>query len=448
MLELPRIRPLSEDRDIDFVIAQAGGRRAHEDSDRKDTRNSDYVLGQSVIELKLLDDERLEKPEAQAKIGSLFGALQPDRPVVVIDPTAIEQNDRYAYATIMQGPIRGVVRSARAQLKQSRREIGDDAITVLFVVNNGFTALTHEELLDHVVIRARNDTDEIDAVVVAGCYLHGDGFDSYALWPIDYVSIHEERPFTEFEALRSAWNELANRHMTEFIMGEHGLTAAKEAQTDIVFEWEGRVFVKPATPIGSESKFFRAGRPRLNHVPLERVKHVAFTVPRLSQVEFRRVRAALKDEPLLESLDTWNDHVEKALSHGTPMRPVVAIDVSRGTWEAWKRRNPGSSGLDSLRAAANVRYGVEASKLVHAAKQLHPGIVVPRRYIAVVIEPIGQDENNDVSRIGVCTSGDVEWIVLNARLSHFGALALAAAHAIHLGVANILWAHDLRYAWV
>ncbi|WP_375786930.1 hypothetical protein ACE10Z_04940 [Bradyrhizobium sp. Pha-3] len=448
MLELPRIRPLSEDRDIDFVIAQAGGRRAHEDSDRKDTRNSDYVLGQSVIELKLLDDERLEKPEAQAKIGSLFGALQPDRPVVVIDPTVIEQNDRYAYATIMQGPIRGVVRSARAQLKQSRREIGDDAITVLFVVNNGFTALTHEELLDYVVIRARNDTDEIDAVVVAGCYLHGDGFDSYALWPIDYVSIHEERPFTEFEALKSAWNELANRHMTEFIMGEHGLTAAKEAQTDIVFEWEGRVFVKPATPIGSESKFFRAGRPRLNHVPFERVRHVAFTVPRLSQVEYRRVRAALKDEPLLESLDTWNDHVEEALSHGTPMRPVVAIDVSRGTWEAWKRRNPGSSGLDSLRAAANVRYGVEASKLVHAAKELHPGIVVPRRYIAVVIELIGQDENNDVSRIGVCTSGDVEWIVLNARLSHFGALALAAAHAIHLGVANILWAHDLRYAWV
>ncbi|SED04327.1 hypothetical protein [Bradyrhizobium erythrophlei] len=448
MFELPRIRPLSEDRDIDFVITLAGGRRAHENSDRKDTRNSDYLLGRSVIELKLLDEERLEKPEAQAKIGSLFGALQPDRPVVVIDPTVIEQSDRYAYATIMQGPIRGAVRSARAQLKQSRKEIGEDIVTVLFVVNNGFTALTHEELLNHVVSRARNDTDEIDAVVVAGCYLHGDGFDTYALWPIDYMSIHEERPFIEFDALRSAWNELANRHMTEFVRGEHGLTAAKEAQTDIVFEWEGRVFVKPAIPIGSESKFFGARRPRLNRLPFERVKHVAFTVPRLSPVEYRRVRPALRDEPLLESLDTWNDHVEEALSHSTPLRPVVAIDVSRGTWEAWKRRNPGCTGLDSLRAAANVRYGVEASKLVHAAKELHSGIVVPRRYIAVVIELIGQDENNDVSRIGVCTGEDVEWIVLNARVPHFGALALAAAHALHLGLPNIFWAHDLRYAWV
>ncbi|MER9663360.1 hypothetical protein [Mesorhizobium sp. M0159] len=448
MLERSRIRPLSEDRDIDFVITQAGGGRAHEDSDRKDTRNSDYLLGQSIIELKLLEDERLEKPETQAKIGSLFGALQPDRPVVVIDPTIIEFNDRHAYASIMQGPIKGVVRSARGQLKQSRREIGGGATTVLFVINNGFNALTHEELLDHVVRRARNDTDEIDGVVVAGCYLHGDGFDTFALWPIDYVLIREERPFSEFEALRSAWNKLADRHMTEFVRGEHGPAAAKEAQTDIVFEWEGRTFVKPATPIGAKSAFFGARRPRLHHLRFERVKHVALTVPRLSPAEYRRVRAALKDEPLLESLDTWNDHVGEALSYGTPLKPVVPVAVSRGGWEAWKRRNPGSSGLDSLRAAANVRYGVEASRLVHAAKELHSGTVVPQRYIAVVTELIGQDENNDVSRIGVCTGGDVEWIVLNARVPHFGALALAAAHALRLGLTNILWRHDLRYAWV
>lgn len=39
-----------------------------------------------------------------SKIGSPFGALQQSRPVVAIDPTTIEQKDRYAYATIMQGP--------------------------------------------------------------------------------------------------------------------------------------------------------------------------------------------------------------------------------------------------------------------------------------------------------------------------------------------------------
>jgi hypothetical protein len=448
MLKLPRIRPLSESRDIDFVIALAGGKRAHEDSDRKDTRNSDYILGQSIIELKLLDDERLRKSEAQAKIGALFGALQPDRPVVVIDPKIAAHDVRHAYVTIMEGPIKCLVRSARAQLKQSRKEIGEGATTVLLVINNGLTAITHQELLDHVVRRARNDTNEIDGVVVAGCYLHGDGFDTFALWPINYVPIHEQRPFKEFEALESAWGKLAERHMTEFVNGEHGPMPSKEAQTDIVFEWEGRDFVKPATPIGAESAFFGARRPRLNHLSFESVAHVAFTIPRLSPIEYRRVRTALKDEPLLDSFDIWNDHVEEALSHSTPLKPVVPIDFSRGSWEAWKRRNPGRSGLDSMCTAANALFGAKASKLVRAAKELSTELAVPRRYVAVVTELIGQDENNDVSHIGVCTGRDFEWIVENARLPHFGALALAAAHAIRLGLPDIVWRHDLKYAWI
>ncbi len=448
MLELPRIRPLSERQDIDFVISKAGGRRAHEDSESKTTKNADYVLGQSIIELKLLDDERFEKPEAQEKIGTLFGALQPDRPVVVIDPRTIEQGDRFKYEKIMQSPIRGAVRSARAQLKQSRKDICENSTTVLFVVNNGFTAMTHEELLEHVEKRARNDTAEIDGVVVAGCYLHGDRFDTIALWPIDYRPIRNERPFREFESLRIAWNQLADRHMTEFATGEHGRTAKKESQTDLVFEWEGRTFVKPATPFGAESEFFGSRRPRLNHLPFERVRHVAFTIPQFSPIEFRRIRSALKNEPLLESQDTWNDHVATALSSGTSLKPVVPVSVSRGSWEAWKRRNPGLKDLDSLRACVNFRYGVEASQLVHGAKEYKQGAVVPRKYIAVVTELIGQDENNDISRIGICTGADVEWIVLDARLPHFGALALAAAHACRLGLKSIFWRHDLRYAWV
>jgi hypothetical protein len=261
------------------------------------------------------------------------------------------------------------------------------------------------------------------------------------------VPLNDARQFRELDALKSAWNKLAERHMTEFARGEHGPAAAKEAQADIVFELGGRTFVKPATPIGAESAFFGSRRPRLNHLPFECVKHMAFTVPQLSPVEYRRVRAALKNEPLLESLDAWNNHVKEAVAHSTPLMPVVPVALSRGAWEAWKRGHPNFSGLDSLRAAANARYGREASKLVHSAKEFRSGIVTPQKYIAVVIELIGQNESNDVSRIGVCNGDDVRWIVMNARLPHFGALALAAAHAIRLGLGDIFWSHDLRYAW-
>lgn len=55
------------------MIAMAGGRRAHPDSDRRTLRGADYVLDTCVIELKMLDDDGLAKPERQKKLAALFG---------------------------------------------------------------------------------------------------------------------------------------------------------------------------------------------------------------------------------------------------------------------------------------------------------------------------------------------------------------------------------------
>jgi len=292
VLPIARIQPLTE-TSITALIEKAGGRRAHEDQDRRAEKNADYRLGTSIIELKLLDDEGLTKPERQEKIASLFAASQPGRPVVIIDPSILTSDGRREYTKIMQGPIQGAVRSARKQLKQSRCEDAEAQTSILFVINNGFSALSHEELKEHVVRRAKNDTDEIDGVVVAGCYLHGDGFDTVALWPITYEQIKPGRPFPEFETLRMAWNELSNRHMTDFVQGKHGQNAVKKTQQDIVFDVGGLTFVKPATPLGKKSDFYGARRPRFNEVGFDNVKHVAITVPAMSSVEYRRIRAAM-----------------------------------------------------------------------------------------------------------------------------------------------------------
>lgn len=448
MLDLPRIRPLSEEKDIDFVIEAAGGRRAHPDSDRRAFRNSDYLLGRSVIELKLLEEERLDKAEAQEKIAGLFGPLDPDRPVVVVDPATLSEAGRMEYATIMRAPIKNAVRSASGQLKQTRSETDPNAANVLFVVNNGFTTMNHDELLEHVAGRARNDTSEIDAVVVAGCYLHGDGFDTFAIWPIDCVVIRDDRPFVEFEALREAWNRLSGRHMTEFVRGEHGATAGKEAQTDVVFDWDGRTYVKPAVAIGGPSQFFGERRPRRNRMSPDQVKHVAVTIPRISKLEYRRIRPALKDEPLLDSIDQWEAHVAEAMDTSTPSKPVVPVDMSRGSWEAWRRRNPEVSGTLSFRSAANALFGAHTHKLVRSARDVRKVKKIPRRFVWVEIELIGQDEQNDVAHIGTMIDGVETVLVANVRKGHNEALALAAAHAIRMDIVDILWRHDVTYAWV
>jgi len=87
-------------------------------------------------------DELLNRTgaEAQAKIAEMFGSIDVDRPVVVIAPDTLTNTLRQEYDTIMRAPIKAAVRSARAQLKQTRSELDPNATNVLLIVNNGFTA--------------------------------------------------------------------------------------------------------------------------------------------------------------------------------------------------------------------------------------------------------------------------------------------------------------------
>jgi hypothetical protein len=70
-METIRIRPLSEP-DFDAIMAAAGGKPAHLNTDRRDRQGADYRLNEAIIELKMLDEEGLSKPTRQAKLATLF----------------------------------------------------------------------------------------------------------------------------------------------------------------------------------------------------------------------------------------------------------------------------------------------------------------------------------------------------------------------------------------
>ena len=189
----PVIRPLRE-ADIDAVFARAGGGRAHPDVDRRTDVGADYRLGDAVIELKMLDDEGLQKPERQAKLAALFARYQEGRPVIVLDPLLLPQARRVmrrSWKGLLVQPYRRDVLSLSnpgKKIRMSRQQ----SCSLSTTASQG---LTQEELVEHVARRAKNDSREIDGIVVRGCYFHSDGFDTVALWPLDYVPIHLERPF-------------------------------------------------------------------------------------------------------------------------------------------------------------------------------------------------------------------------------------------------------------
>lgn len=448
-----RVRPLSEE-DIDGIVRAAGGERAHTDEDRRDKPGSDYRLAETLIELKSLDDEGLEKPERQTKLAALFLEHSENRPVVVLDREALPSDAQRSFDRILEGPIKSAVAKARKQLKQSKAEHPDAKCSVLFIINNGYTAIDHETLVRMVAHRVRNDTREIDGVVVAGCYFYSDSFDSYFLWPIEYVPINVGAPFASFQSLKTAWDAFAERFMSSVVTGELKPQTIKGPIVDTDFQYDGVTYVKPAPPMGLPSNFFQHGRPRENSTGLTKCPPVAITFPELSQDEWSSIRQVLDTgEYPFDDFESWQNERSAALTQGELLKPAVLIRTTCGEWEGWCDDEHRAKEGGSVFEYAADQFHKRLRAMIASSNERSTGVIIPSRYVLAVTEEIGQDRANDISHIILIREvphGDpiAKELVVNARLFHEHAIALAAAYAVAEGVDCVLWQKDLKYAWV
>lgn len=447
-----RIRPLTEDI-INEIVELAGGRRAHLDHDRRVARNADYVLGHAVIELKILDDQGLSKAERQAKLAALFTALDPERPVHVLDHERLDLVGQRSYDRTMEGPIKGAVKSAKGQLVQSRSEFPETKRSILMVVNNANTALDHDEIVEMAGHRARNDTDDIDGVVVAGAYLHSDGFDTIALWPIDYVPISLEHALPEYEALRNAFHGYAERAMTDAIINGLSTDMTKGPILDTTFEVGGKTFVKPAPPMRKRSEFYVNGRPRLNSTGSERSPLVGLTFPELDRNEWAKFRAYMpEDFSLGERFEDWVADRKQAIFQGTLLKPLVPIPVTFDAWISSLNGAAASRHFMPVREYANRLYHQAITRVIDDARDLEKTRVIPNRYVLAFTELIGQDQANDVSHIFLVeqhlgAEPRQTALVKNARIFHLHACTLGASYAVKYGVTSLRWKKVMTYAW-
>lgn len=449
--ELFRVRALTE-ADLLQIVEAAGGRKAHPDADRRMARGADFVLGEAIIELKALDDEGLSKPERQNRLAALFQSVYPERPVVVLDRDSLPASGQRIYDRIIETPVKAAVASARKQLAQSRTEISEATVSILLVVNNGNTALDHDSLVSLVTHRVRQDTDAIDGIVVAGCYHYSDGFDSYFLWPMDYVPINLNARFASFPIFRKAWNEFANRFMTDLIRGKLAENPAKYAVIDTAFDVDDVTYVKPAPPMGKDSDFYVHGRPRHNSSGIERCPPVVLVFPGLNRDEWRAVHRAVKGDPgPLSSFESWQTHRNEAMQDSVALQPLVTVPVRASDWLTWCRDKELSPTLDALRRYAHRQFEDRVRPILDGAREQRS--IVPSLYVLCITEEIGQDKANDVSHIAVVREGldgqrQIRPLAENLRIFHEHALALGAAYADEHGIDSVLWNKDLRYAWV
>lgn len=446
-----RIQPLTEN-DIRMVVESCGGTIAHPDAHLRTQRGGDFIIEGAVIELKILDEDGLLKSERQVKLAKLFHDEGFTAPVVVLDRKNLSEEGKRAYDRIIEGPIKNAVASARQQLKQTRIERSETTISVLWVLNNGYTALNHEELTALVAHRTRNDTSNIDGVIVGGCYFHSDGFDSFFLWPIEYVPFRLES-FSGFDRLRAAWHSFAESFMSRVVRGDLDRDPFKGPVVDTQFEIDEITYVKPAPPIGGASNFFPRGRPRKNSTGLTECPPVALTFPGLSQTEWGKFHRALPGEfELRDDYEAWLRHEQKAREEGFPLRPFVRVPITFDGWQDWCITQKCSPGTLSIYHHANAVFQNCIQRIISSAREMKEGSLLPANYILAVTDEIGQDKANDLSHIAKireCFEGksDIKPIVEDIRIFHEHAIALASAYAVAEGLDAVMWTRKLRYAW-
>jgi hypothetical protein len=250
---IPRITESFFDR----VIERAGGRRIGENEKKEGIQNVDYLLPGAVLELKIIEEEGLEKESRQNKIKKLLMDKYILPREVDIDIKKIPDEIKTEYKQILGGPIKTAVKKASKQIKETkihlRRQLD---LGILLAVNNGYASLPHDEFENLVLSYARRDSSQIDFVICSTVNHNQGEFDTYVFITSHCFPTKECLEYPKADELIQIINEvfsesLANmmRNQLDPKLWDNNLPPI----TDIFFDSDNIRFIRKA-PVVPDSR--------------------------------------------------------------------------------------------------------------------------------------------------------------------------------------------------
>ena len=246
--------PTITEKFVDDVVFICGGRRP-KDKERNYERikNADYLFEGAIAELKIIEEEGLLKEERQSNIAKLFKNIYPDKQFINIASALNDPHVKRKYFSIIEKPIRKVIRKASRQIKSTKNYLGlDKAEKIIIIVNNGFYSINPEDFKRICLKSARNDTKNIDSIVTISIYVIGNGFDTMAFVDTDAIVVNPSRCSDLPERLR--YEALMKYAEAMTYMMRNQIEASLSPNTasyveDILFEKYGISIIYPAPTI-------------------------------------------------------------------------------------------------------------------------------------------------------------------------------------------------------
>jgi len=437
-MEYMRIKTITEGG-FDQVVISAGGSRILEEG------SADYRLNEAIVELKLVSEEGFEKTERQKKLADLFREAQPNRPIVVINPTRLNESDSRSYYRIVEVPIKNACKKASKQLQTTAERESKPPVRVLVILNIGYTLLSPDEFKDVCLKCVRNDTSGIDWVICGGIYIYSDKAENFVIARFEDFPINLTRSFPSHEALGEAWGKYLNKLMMEAIRNPLPFSDGRMPVVDLMFELDGIRYVKTA-PTMSKSGFWPGGiAPRENTSGVTSCPQVARTFPALSKHDWNCFKEAMPFAGRLKATyQEWVESYPKEEPKSTePLKPIVLVDVKFEEFDRSVEKLKAQWNFRDVCEFANEVFYQRGLSLLKEAKEKNKIRIVPLYYIHLIVNEVGTDKVNDFASIYYVSElpgfERNELLVENEKLFYEHGMAVATAYAIKHKVDTILF---------
>jgi len=246
MFPVPRIT----ESFIDGVADQLGWKRfSAVRSVAEGEQNADYVAPSGILELKIFEEEGLDKTERQSKLAHLFESVSAGDDVVDIDLNSAPEKIRQKLESIVSKPLQTAIKKASKQIKSSALALQSDGVGVLIAVNNGFSYLDADNFERLVIRRCRNDSSNIDHAACVTVDYHQGDFDAFVFCTVRCHPIKEVESWSEAERFCSVVKKKFEVAMTKMMRDQMNRAFRDESLspvTDILFERNGVRYIRKA----------------------------------------------------------------------------------------------------------------------------------------------------------------------------------------------------------
>ncbi|MFK7779519.1 MAG: hypothetical protein QM501_15560 [Gimesia sp.] len=451
-MDVFRLNHLREE-DVDQIVLNAGGKRAVPDHCVETEMNADYLFDDAIIELKLIEEEGLEKETRRVKVADIFRKIQEDRPVVILDPNLLDKKSLQKYQNAMEGPIKTQVKKSAKQLF-STWEKNKSHLRVLLIINNGYSALNEEEFETTVKKCATNDTTKIDYVICAGLYYYSDQFDVNFFSVFQLFPIREECEFPSFAKLKICWEGYIQDLLKSMILDECEIEKPKIPVIDLEYELQGIKYLKPAPKMGKSSEYYPNGiRPRFNSTGIEACPPVGVAFPKLSKEEWSAFKKHLPQEGLLQNeYVDWRSFLrEEMKKNNEKLKPAIEVNVYFEQFQEWCGQKKKKINFSNLCYFSFLIFDAQVKSVIHYSKTNEEIQIRYPRYIYLITEEIGRDKANDMTSVFYVSEIpgiEREEVLLSNQLLFFEyGLSIASAYAVKYDTSVVLYKKDKTYCW-